>query len=300
MRLIGDWKEKISIEGLMPERALLRLRRAGIVIYDVRKIRKDCIVCSVKKEDVAKVFSVYPQTGYTIYTVRRVQSLGIGRFVEFFKRRVGLLLGAMLALAITLYADRYIFSVEFVGTEVYRREGLMALEEVGITPFAPYKEGKEDIVCARMLALENVEFCSVKKSGNRVLVEVRLSPFPARLQETDCMRAKHAGKLLSLTVLRGTALAEIGEEVEIGERLVGNWFCPQEGEQVCVEPIACASIACVYEGEVPAESEERAFAAAYLESGMENGAQITKKEIIKTDGGYRVRLEYTVVESINF
>jgi hypothetical protein len=151
-----------------------------------------------------------------------------------------------------------------------------------------------------MLAIENVEFCSVKKSGNRVLVEVRLSPFPTRLQERDCMRAKHAGKVLSLTVLRGTALVEIGKEVEIGESLVGNWFCPQEGEQVCIEPIARASIACVYEREISANSEEGAFTTAYLEAGLENGAQITKKEIIRTDGGYRVRLEYTVVESINF
>jgi len=103
-----------------------------------------------------------------------------------------------------------------------------------------------------------------------------------------------------LTVLRGTPLAEIGKEVLAGEELVGNWFSTQEGEQVRVEPIARASIACVYDSEIAAEKEECAFAIAYLEAGIQDTDGVTKKEIIKTDGGYRVRLEYTVVESINF
>ncbi|MBE7077950.1 MAG: hypothetical protein E7377_04520 [Clostridiales bacterium] len=299
------WKVRLQIMGLMPERALLRLRRAHVAVYNVKKIKPDCIVFNVKREDEEKVFAIYPDgryegAGYAPYTVRKIRSEGLGKYVEFFKRRMGLFVGALLAFALILFSDRYVFSVEFIGTDVYKREALIALEEEGITPFSPYKNGKEDIVCARMLALDGVEFCSVKKSGNRVFVEVRLSPFPTRFTDKGTMRAKHTGKLVSLTVLRGTPLAEIGKEVLAGEELVGNWFSTQEGEQVRVEPIARASIACVYDEEIAAEKEECAFAIAYLEAGIQDTDGVTKKEIIKTDGGYRVRLEYTVVESINF
>lgn len=299
------WKVRLQVVGLMPERALLRLRRAHIAVYNVKKVAPDCIMFNVKWGDEEKVFAIYPDAryegaGYAPYTVRKIRSVGFGKYIEFFKCRMGLFVGALLAFALVLFSDKYVFSVEFIGTDVYKREALIALEEEGITPFSPYKNGKEDIVCARMLALDGVEFCSVRKSGNRVFVEVRLSPFSTPFTDKGTMRAKHTGTLVSLTVLRGTPLAEIGKEVLAGEELVGNWFSTQEGEQVRVEPIARASIACVYEAQIEAEDEECAFASAYLDLDLSDFDEISKREITPKDGGYFVRIEYTAIEKINF
>ena len=114
------------------------------------------------------------------------------------------------------------------------------------------------------------------------------------------MVAKHTGKILSITSLRGTPLKKKGDEVRIGETLVGGWFSVGEGEQVRVEPIARASIACVYEAVIEAENEEIAFAGAYLALDLSELDEITKREIWQTDGGYSVRIEYTAIEKINF
>ena len=58
--LFGPPRDKILIEGLMPERALLRLRRVGIGVYNAKKIEKNQILFSVNKKDTEKVFAIYP------------------------------------------------------------------------------------------------------------------------------------------------------------------------------------------------------------------------------------------------
>ena len=40
-------KEKLLLEGLMPERALLRLRRAGIPLFQVKKVEKSTCNCEI-------------------------------------------------------------------------------------------------------------------------------------------------------------------------------------------------------------------------------------------------------------
>lgn len=305
MTLFGGLKERILIEGLMPERALLRLKRANIPVYNAKKVKNRQILFRVRRKDVEKVFAIYPNVCYnesvhTPYVARKLGAEGLGKCVEFLSRRIGLFLGALFSLAVMAYFDGYVFSVDFIGTDAYRREVMVALEEAGIKPFSPYKTGREDLVCARILALKDVEFCSVKKSGGRVLVEVRTSPFPTRVTDGGKMYAKHEGTLLSMTVLRGTPLKAAGDTVVRGEALVDNAFFTQEGEQVRVEPIARARIACVYVCVVEAKSEEEAFAAAYLSAGIEETDGLQKTEIAEENGLYRIHMEYTVTESINF
>ena len=52
-----SFRERLAIEGIMPERALLRLKRAGIDVFDVKKPQKNQILLSVKAKDCEKVFA---------------------------------------------------------------------------------------------------------------------------------------------------------------------------------------------------------------------------------------------------
>ena len=58
------WRERILLEGNMPERALLRLRREKIALYHVRKTAKDRLLFSVNREDAEKIFAIYPKVCY--------------------------------------------------------------------------------------------------------------------------------------------------------------------------------------------------------------------------------------------
>ena len=77
---------------------------------------------------------------------------------------------------------------------------------------------------------------------------------------------------------------------------MGAYFLTESGEQVPVTAIARVTIACVYDEFVAAETEEEAFATAYLAIDGE----ITKKSCEETEGGFRVKISYTVTETINF
>lgn len=303
--MIGFWESKqpLLIEGMMPERALLRLKRAGIAVYDAKKCEKNQILFYVNRKDSEKVFAIYPNVCYnnsinSAYSVKKLEAVGIWKYIEWAKRRVGLLLGGLLCMLLVLLSEPLVFGIEFAGTNIYAREAEMALKEVGITPFAPYVKGKEDLVCAKLLTIDDVEFCSVQKIGHRVVVEIRTSPFPTLELKTGVMQAQRGGTIVAITVLRGSPLKKIGDTIQAGEPLVGDWFEGVDGGQVRVEIIARVRIACTWEGNVEATSEEEAFAKAYLELGLQD-ATITGKEITENNGLYHVAIAYEWVERWN-
>lgn len=298
-------KERLYIQGLMPERALLRLRRAGIPLFDVRKTDKTTLLVSVEKKDVEKVFAIYPNVCYnngerSSFTARLAPQKGFVARLAALKKRAGLLLGSVLFLCLTAFADGFVCGVDFVGTNVYARETYAALHEAGIRTFAPYTAGKEDLVCAKLLAIDGVEFCSVRKRGMRLVVEIRTAPFGKEGFENGGLYAKHTGEILSITVLRGTALKKAGDLVSVGEPLVGDWFLTESGGQVRVQAIARVRLSCAYEEEIAANSEEEAFAAAYLAAVADGNGRLTKREITESDKGFRVKLFYQAVQTINF
>lgn len=303
--LYGRLQDGLQIEGIMPERALLRLKRAGIPVYNVKKTQKNQILFSVKKKDCEKVFAIFQSVWYnrgvsSPYTVKKRGGVGAAKYLQKAKNRVGLLLGGLLFCASTLFLDGFTFGVEIVGSDIYAREVHAALAENGIKPFTRYRSGNEDLVCARLLAIDDVEFCSVRKSGGRVVVEVRLSPFTGKKMQEGNMLAARAGTLLSITVLKGTPLVKAGERVETGTPLVGGYLQTESGKVTEVAPIARASIACTYEADVAAEDEQSAFARAYLDIALSPKDELTKSSVVKNGETFRVKIEYTLVQTVNF
>ena len=314
MSLFDGFLQPITIEGVMPERALLRLKRAGVSVYRVRKIEKTKILLRVKKRDIEKVFAIYPNSCYNkkgeketrsipqgVYTVKKAPATGILRGLEFLKTRIGVCLGVAVFCVGLPLADGFVFGVETVGADGYGREINAVLDENGVKSFARYPKGKEDLICAKLLALDGVEFCSVRKNGLWVRVEIRKSPFVKDSLVQGDMLAVQTGIVESITVMKGTALKKAGEEIQAGEPLVGAWFSTEDGERIKTYAVARVRIACVYEAELNAESEESAFAQAYLSLGL--GEKDYTQEILvqeNTDGGYSVRIAYSVIQSINF
>ncbi len=302
--LFGNARERLRVEGLMPERALLRLKRTGISLYQVKKTQKNALLFTVKRKDIEKVFAIYPNVCYNSseyhpYTITRLGSVGWGRAVDFCQNRAGAMLGVLAFAVLTLAADGLVLGVDFVGSQVYAREIKQALAENGVRAFSLYPKGKEDLVTAKLLSLPDVEFCSVKKQGLRVVVETRLSGTQKRTPQEGVMTAKYNGELVAISVLRGSALKKIGDKITVGEALVGDWFETEEGGQVRVQPIARVRIACTHEGVYEAEDEERAFAAAYLELDLVD-ASITEKSVAQTKNGFHVKISYVVTQTINF
>ena len=304
MPLLG-YKVRLQLIGIMPQRALLRLRRAGIALFFVERLDEKNLRFCVWKKDLVKVFAIYPQQSryigdYSPYTVMELGGVGIGKIAEKARKRIGFGIGILLFCAVTAYTADYAFGVEFTGSSVYAREAYLAMEECGIALGEKYDTKNADAFCAKMLALKGVEFCSIKKTGLKLYVDVRITPIQTQYFQKGVMQAKHTGELTALTVLCGSALKKAGDKVQAGETLVGDWYSTEDGGQVRVEAIARARIACTYEAEIAANTEEQAFALAYLDAGLQNAEVCKERKIEKTDSGFWVCIAYDVVESMNF
>ena len=304
MVLFKNKKVRLQIQGIMPERALLRLRRAEIPLYDIQKTQPTRIAFSVSGKDEEKVFAIYPKAElsaglYTSYTVTKLPVAGVDKALQTLKKRWGIIVGIGVFCCATLYADSFVFGVEIVGSKVYAREIYTALEEADIRPFAKYSMAKQDEFCAKMLALDGVEFCSVQKAGLWARVEMRLGGFAERKTQTGKMQSKYTGEVVAITVLRGTPMKKIGDKILAGETLVSDDVIVENGGQIRVEVIARVQIACTYEALVCAEDEENAFAAAYLEIGAD-GVDLTGKSVVEErENTYAVRLLYTATQTMN-
>lgn len=289
-------KEKILLEGVMPERALNRLARSGVAVERVKRIGKNQTVFLVDAKDGEKVFSIYPKASSAVaaYTVKSLGKTGFTAALERLKKRAGVLLGALLFLALTLYADTLVLKVEIRTDTPLKTEIARVLNENGVRELAPFSSKNADFISAQILALEGVSFCSLKKSGSVCIVEVRGSSFTNVEKRASRLIADRKGVLTSLTVLRGEKLVLEGAEVEAGTAIA-----KADGEENFVVARACLS--CVYESVLEETDEKRAFAESYLAVGGEDErVRITKTEVKKEEGKTFVKIEYEYVFSVNY
>lgn len=253
--------EQWIVEGVMPERAIDRLQKAGIPIFGAKKVKKMQILFCINKKDLEKAFAIYPNMCYnskreSVYTFTRVgaRSARERKIAKF--RLVGAGLGVCLFLAILALSSSYVFRIDVVGANVYEREVLSVLSDHGIKLYSPYQKGVEDAVCAKILTLDGVEFCSMQKSGNAVTVELRLNSFSSAKREEGGLIASRKGVIVNAVALGGTLLKSEGESVEAGETLVGDYFLTGEGEwEKCTQTHVVAKVKLLCEEQVQGETQ---------------------------------------------
>lgn len=298
------FKVRLVVEGIQPERALNRLAKSGICLFRAKKLKKTQIVFSVRKKDLEKVFAIYPNICYnsigeslfSAYAIRIAGAEGAYKAFLFVVRRAGLVLGAALFLAVNLVADGFVLNVERTGARVYAREVTEILSRHGVKKFALYPKNRADEICAELLSLDGISYCSLKKTGVTVKVELRLGSFTSASLQTGDMTAKHTGVLISAAVLRGTLLKRTGESVSAGESVVGAYFLKEDGARVVSLAIARIVLRCEYKEEIAAPTSEEALAAALLAID----GDVLEKNVEPALGGYLVKISYEVTETYNF
>lgn len=293
--------ETILIEGNSPERALTRLQKAGICLYKVKKLKKNQILATLTKKDSRKVFAIYPNLCYNredkkAYSVKKIGEVGLNKRLGSLTKRWGVAVGVAVFLCLVSLSELFVFSVKIVGEKSYAREVEEILSLHGVKKNKLYPKGREEEIATALLSLQGVSFASVKKFGVTVQVEVRTSPFMDVEETQGDMQAKHTGKLVSATVLRGTLLKNIGQTVYQGESVVGGYILTGENEKIVVSPSAKIILSCVFEEFYAVEREEDAYAKALLYIDGE----IQEKTAERTENGYAVKIVYLVVERINF
>ena len=213
-------RARLRLCGWLPERALSRLHRAGIALYEVKRTAKDEIVFSVDEKDVEKTLALYPKTeGYASFWAERLPARGLRALLNAVKPRAGLALGLALFLAATLFADGRVLAVRIDGDTPYEKEIAEILEEGGVRALSRFPEENADLITSRILSLDGVAFSSVKKVGATLVVEVRHGSFAPDVEGQSALIASADGVVEAVFALRGVTTVTVGQQVRAGDTL---------------------------------------------------------------------------------
>lgn len=280
---------RLEIEGLYPEGALQKLKREGIPLYFVRKTNKKRISVCVERKYRKKVFTILQNSCYNII---KEEYFGLARLFFHCAQKAGFFIGAAAFALFASFSNVFVLRIDVVGTgDYYRPEILSLLEDNGVTRGKPYPDEKTAELTARILGFENVSFCSLKKSGSVLRVEVQTSSSSAPCKG-GALSSPATGTLYALTVIRGAAQAAEGDEVKEGQILVGA----REREEIVM---ASARVLCQDSSFVAAKNEEEATASRLLAITAAGETEILEKRAKREEDGFFVEIVYLVTRSLN-
>lgn len=298
--------DRYEITSLTVNRAVNKLARAGIEVFNVRKTGKTRIRLSIRAKDSEKFFAIFHGS---CYTINKLKDRGLKRLAVWALCRVGVLVGIALFCLTVFLSGALVFKVEVVGSGSHYREEVCALlSRAGLSPFSPYSEeraqnaraGHSSICppsvsarCRKRAASSSSAWKSTPKRPQKFPRARWKPPFP--------------GKILQLVCIRGTPLYKEGDTVEKGATLVAGYVDYGEGGTVRreVAAIAKAVLECEisYEYESKEESD-KALADAYAAATLEIGdAEILEKSAdVRAENGafvYEIHIRYAATFAVN-
>lgn len=293
-----EWK----VEAVAPFRALDKLARRGVCVYDVQKISPVCLKFRAKSKESKKIFAIFRGS---CYTVTKCGSVRLKRLTDALLRRPGAVAGALLFFALGFASNFFVLDIRVEGSGArYAERAVQILRENGLYLFAPFGQDKAAGAGAQLLSLPGIVFADVEKSGCVVTVTLEESeetPVPAQKR---ALKASAAGVVEELTVLRGIPLVRAGDTVEEGQTLVGGFFETESGERKETFAVARASILHSYTGEFESgEKSEAALARAVASAGaIAGGEPVDHVSSVRQEGErfiYTVTVRVRVVCSVN-
>lgn len=302
------FRDSFCIEGLSPHRALDKLARRGVRVFDACKTGPARLNFAVSAKDAEKVFAIFAGS---CYTVTKTGSSRAKRLVAAVRRRPGFVCGAALFLALSFAADGLVLRVDVTGSAArYAARAEEVLAEAGIGVFSFYSEEAAGRARSRLLAeFADVAFAEVEKSGCVVRVTLEageIAEVPARKSE---LRAPASGEVEELTVLRGEACAEEGQQVAAGDVLVLGRVAGADGAYKETFVSARCVLRCGYAFTATGGGEEavrRALAAARLSAERDllqgDAAELTvlEEHAAEQGGAIAVTLVLRLVLAVSY
>ncbi len=265
---------EFEAEGLGVERVVDKLRAADIPVLAAEKTQKNGVRIAVEGKHRKKVFAILRST---CYNVTKVRARGAERFLSLGVKTAGLLVGAAIALSSVLVLESRVLRIEVVGSGAYyEAEVREILSRGGVEIFSPAPKEKGALT-AEILSLPRVSFCSFKKQGAVLTVDVEVAG-DAKPLEAGALISPAEGILEEMVVIRGTPNFAVGDSVKAGDVLVSDFALYGE-EQREVIVIARAKVGFPVRTEY-ALGEEGARFQAFLDYG-----DLTEIHTEKTENG---------------
>lgn len=244
-----------QIEGLNLDNLINHLAKQGIRLYNVKKIQNKRLIVDVNHIDSKKLFAIAKNL---CYNIKKVKNTGRDYPLIVLFKRVGLILGAVIALFTIFTFNDLVLSVDYVGSgSVYKAQAQEVLYQNDVGQFTRFSSldlrALEDQILAKS---KSFSFVSCHKRGSRLIIELILSDKKDNLLtgKAEKMTAQTSGVIERIKVYRGNALVKAGDSVKKGDLLVGGYVTIKE-QEVFVGVIAYASILTQYNFDYVSETD---------------------------------------------
>lgn len=228
-----------SAQGGFPERFVNLCKRYGIALWEL-KCRDGIITAKTDCKSYKKIRPVARKSGMK---VRITGKHGMTFFMNRHSRRIGVLIGVLVGIAVLSILSSRIWRIEVTGNSTVSSEKIISVfEQLGV------KEGSAagrvevsavEIEAAKMLP--ELSWLNINIDGCTALIEVREAAVQpeAEIDEEPCnIVASRDGKIVQLRPFSGTQEQKIGSAVLKGDLLISGInenrdltvsFCKAEG-----------------------------------------------------------------------
>ncbi len=228
-KFFGGVKVTYEITGLNQDRLLLELKKRDFTLYEVKKLSNRVMLISVNLRESENFFAI---TKNLCYNIKKKGLLGKGLPVYKLAKNFGLVLGALVFLALSIISNDYIFELSFSGSgSVCAKQVTEYLESRGVVKYARFSslslERLEDEILADTPSLT---FVSARKNGNTLELYLTLKTSKVELISGNALEicATEDGVVEQIKIYRGTALVSVGERVSAGQALVEGFVTIKE------------------------------------------------------------------------
>jgi len=239
-------REKVKVtyivEGLNQNRLIESLRKRDIALFNVKKINNKLMYVSVNLNQSKNFFAI---TKELCYNIKKVRYFGKGLPLYSLLKNAGLIIGALIFIAVAIVSNDYVLSIDFSGSgSVCHREVRQYLSEQGISEKSRFSSfSLEQLEDGILSSNQNLTFASVTKKGNALKVYLVLKTEPPKTLggKAEKLQSTVSGKVESIKVYRGRALVSVGDTVSVGDVLVDGQVEFKE-QIIPMNVLACVTI----------------------------------------------------------
>lgn len=279
------------------ESALRKLRKANLPVYNCEKAGISFLF-SVKDKDIKKAFAIFEKPCYNVCVISQSAKNSL---IAKVLSRIGLIVGAAAFIIISALSNLFVFKISVTGSGSYLSPEIKRIVyESGVKEFSYYKGFDAPSATGKILALPQVTFCNIKKSGSILHVDVQVDGEHSDTALKTPLVADRAGKIKSIVAVCGTAVRAVGDNVRSGDELISPYTVVGEERVECLSA-GYAELECSGTAEfiAPEQSDEN-LKLAYASVLLDADRIISRTHSVgPCEGGVKYVIEFTYLHKLS-
>lgn len=214
---------RFKVIGKFPERFINIVTKSGLSIWDTQN-KNGFLHASMFVRDYKEI---RPYARKSRVKLRIEKKSGLPFFIKRYKARVGVLIGALVFVLITIFMSNFIWTIDIVGLQTISEAQLISTLNKNGLFIGTYKPGASFKTIARdtMLDIPDIGWMSINVVNSHASVELKekaKSPEVDDYRKPANVKAKHDGLIISINTLQGKSYFESGSAVVKDQLLVSG------------------------------------------------------------------------------